>query len=135
MHIMFKNKKNQAGCLELTNTNTYWYFTLTTTAFCSPLLRHFSTVIYRKDDWEKDSLLTSRGAIVRIRIDIQTNVLIFREFVRRVSSPKLLESNPKFKLSTEVKSDQSEPYIKITYSRKLFFLFPHLTRIGMAEGL
>lgn len=55
-------------------------------------------------------------------------ILFFREFVRRVSSPKLLETNTKFKLSTEVKSDGSEPYIKITYGKiptafKFFYEF------------
>jgi hypothetical protein len=35
-----------------------------------------------------------------------------------------MESNPKFKLSSEVKCDQSEPFIKITYGS--FFMFSML---------
>ncbi|XP_057313966.1 uncharacterized protein LOC130655250 [Hydractinia symbiolongicarpus] len=45
-------------------------------------------------------------------------VTIAREFLRRVSSPKLIETNPKFKLSAEIKSDGSSPSIEVTYVDK-----------------
>ena len=71
--------------------------------------------------------LINRKVFLNNRI-ISLCFLLFslREFLRRVSSQKLMESNPKFKLSSEVKCDQSEPFIKITYGR--FFSVLYLFR-------
>ncbi|XP_066927310.1 uncharacterized protein [Clytia hemisphaerica] len=70
--------------------------------------------------------MATRGASLKMVKEIHAafdpygakGVTIVREFLRRVSSPKLADSNPKFKLTSEVRCDQSNPYIKITYVDK-----------------
>ena len=67
--------------------------------------------------------MATRGATLKMVKEIKVAfdpfggdaVTAAREFVRRVSSPKLLETNPKFKLSTTVKHDGTDPYMEVTF--------------------
>ncbi|KAL5493771.1 hypothetical protein EMCRGX_G014995 [Ephydatia muelleri] len=39
-----------------------------------------------------------------------------REFLRRVSAHKMSESNPKCRVTTDIKDDLSNPFIEVTFS-------------------